>query len=214
MRILLGCLLTVLAVVFGPAASLAQDGSYCPPANSVSAEVIQLESREGCDLVLQLALKTVVSDGGYLRESGYLCRWGQGGTRPEPVDGKIYVPGYCTNLDTYEDAWYLGRRLNDPSSQRVYVGSAHKPKGKWCPTNRTCLTKIKWTTYSSTRAVGVGRAKDCAGGGLGCRTYRKLKVVLTEPEALCGRVQFSKLRMFGRTFGPGAPPLCHVYYAP
>ena len=195
-------------------AALAQDPSYCPTVSSSGAEVIRLEDSLGCELISQLALKTVVSDGGYLKQGDYVCRWGQGGTRPELIDGKTYYAGYCNNLSTEEEVWYRGRRLGDSAAQRVYVGSAYKPKRRWCPTNRTCLTNIKWSTYSSTRAVGVGRGRECGGGGTGCRTYRKLKVVLTAPASMCDRIQFSKLRMFGRTFTAGDAPLCDVYYAP
>lgn len=206
----------MVAVGFAMSAASAgaQEASYCPPASSSSAEVIRLEDSLGCDLVSKLALETVVSDGGYLKQGDFVCRWGQGGTRPEPIDGKTYYAGYCNNLESEEEVWYRGRRLNGQIAQRVYVGSAYKPTRRWCPTNRTCLTNIKWSTYTSAKAVGVGRGRECGGGGTGCRTYRKLRVVLTQPASMCDRVQFSRLRMFGRTFTAGEPPLCSVYFAP
>ena len=197
-----------------PAVASAQEDSYCPTATSARAEVIQLLDWLDCEVIPDMALRTVVSEYGRLQEGGVTCRWGQGGTSPVQVNGKTYIPGYCNDPELETQVTYLGRRLGDAASQRVYVGSAYKPKRRWCPTNRTCLTNIKWTTYTSSRAVGVGRARDCAGGGTGCRTYRKLKVVLSEPDSMCERIQFSKLRMFGRTFTAGDPPLCNVYYAP
>jgi hypothetical protein len=213
---LVGVIGTAVLLAAFPAVAAGQEDSdsYCPPATSSVAEVIRLQDGLGCELIPELALRTVGPEDGYLRDGDITCRWGQGGTRPLQVGGKTYIPGYCSDPELETQVTYLGRRLKDSVSQRVYVGSAYKPKRKWCPTNRTCLTKIKWTTYTSTRAVGVGRGRECAGGGLGCRTYRKLRVVLTKPESMCDRIQFSELRMFGRTFTAGEAPLCNVYYAP
>ncbi len=192
-------------------ATVAQNPAYCPSASSDKAEVIRLPDTNGCDLMTKLALKSVAK--GFVRESGFACKWGGAAAPPELIDGKTYYPGSCSPLDNPDDLiWFGGRSLAPP---RVYVGSSYKPTLRWCPTNRTCLTKIKWTTYTSTKAVGVGRGSDCGGGGIGgCRSYPKLTVVLTSPASMCGRTQFSKLRMFGRTFTPGVPPICSVYYAP
>jgi hypothetical protein len=95
---------------------------------------------------------------------------------------------------------------------RVLVGGRYRPTRNWCPTNRTCFARITWTTYNSTRAVGHGQAKDCAGGGGPCQTSEQT-VTLDQPRVLCGHREFSRLRMFGRVFHAGAAPvLCSIYY--
>jgi len=93
----------------------------------------------------------------------------------------------------------------------VRAGGVVHPTRDWCPTNRTCFSRIAWIIYTSRRAVGHGRAKDCAGGGGPCRTSKQT-VILDRPRHLCGRLEFSRLRMFGRVFHAGAAPLCAIYY--
>ena len=77
---------------------------------------------------------------------------------------------------------------------------SYKPTRNWCPTNRTCFSAIRWSTYTSTRAVGRGRAKDCAGGGGVCRVHRSAQATVSRPRFVCGARRFTRLRLFGRSF--------------
>ncbi len=92
----------------------------------------------------------------------------------------------------------------------VRARDRYRPR-TWCPTNRTCFTHMTWTLYTPTRAVGHGRARDCAGGGGPCITSEQT-VTLDHPRRLCGHLEFSRLRLFRRTFHAGASPVCDIYY--
>jgi hypothetical protein len=85
-------------------------------------------------------------------------------------------------------------------SAHVLAPRSYKPTHHWCPTNRTCFSRVTWTTYTGTRAVGHGPARECAGGGGHCRSYNRLTVVLNAPRRVCGALRFTQLRLFGRTF--------------
>jgi hypothetical protein len=95
------------------------------------------------------------------------------------------------------------------AQSRTLAPRAYKPTRSWCPTNRTCFSTIGWSTYTSTRAVGRGRAKECAGGGGFCRVHRSLKVTLDRPRFVCGARRFTRLRMVGRLFALDS--LCQAY---
>jgi len=94
----------------------------------------------------------------------------------------------------------------------VRAGGVVHPTRNWCPTNRTCFARIGWSVYMAERAVGHGRAKDCAGGGGPCRISEQT-VILDRPRRLCGHLEFSRLRMFGHVFHAREAPLCAVYYS-
>jgi hypothetical protein len=86
---------------------------------------------------------------------------------------------------------------------------SYKPTRNWCATNRTCFSSIRWSTYTSTRAVGRGRAKECAGGGGFCRAHRSVQATLSRPRFVCDARRFTRLRLFGRSFALDAS--CQVY---
>jgi hypothetical protein len=87
-----------------------------------------------------------------------------------------------------------------PAATHTLAPRSYKPTRNWCPTNRTCFQTIRWSTYSASRAIGRGRAKECAGGGGPCRVHASVKAALFEPRFVCGALRFTRLRMFGRTF--------------
>lgn len=187
-----------------------------------------MDDNNGCGAIVDAALQTIDEDG-YLSTEEYYCRWGQGGTYWEEIDGKQYTQGVCFDKNSEQDSWFRGRKIEasdggegeeNPQTQppgppsNVYAGDRYKPRGKWCPTQRLCFSNIKWKSYTNSKAVGFGKAKDCPGGALGkCRTYKKLKVSLSKPEWMCGQYHFSRLKMLGKTYKPGAEPLCQVYYS-
>jgi hypothetical protein len=86
---------------------------------------------------------------------------------------------------------------------------SYKPSRNWCPTNRTCFTSIQWSTYSTSRAVGRGRAKECAGGGGACRVHPSVRATLTRPRTVCGARRFTRLRIFGNEFA--LDEFCQTY---
>jgi hypothetical protein len=96
-----------------------------------------------------------------------------------------------------------------PTQGRPLAPRSYKPTRNWCPTNRTCFSAIHWSTYASTRAVGSGRAKECAGGGGFCRVHRSVKATLDQPRFVCGAHRFTRLRLFGRLFALDSQ--CHAY---
>ena len=71
--------------------------------------VIRLQRTLGCAIGLRLAARTVRA-GGYLKAGGYYCRWGQGGTRPIRVNGRIYYGGFCYRSSDGREAQFLARR--------------------------------------------------------------------------------------------------------
>ena len=86
-------------------------GRYCAPIRDSRAEVIRLSAHLGCGAVRRLALKTTESSLGYYRSSHWYCRWGQGGTRPIHVNGRVYYGGFCDSVPAFREASFLGRRL-------------------------------------------------------------------------------------------------------
>lgn len=89
------------------------------------------------------------------------------------------------------------------SGTHVLAPRSYKPTRNWCPTNRTCFSHVAWTRYNGSEAFGVGSAQSCAGGGGHCSLHVGLGVTLTAPRWVCGALRFTRLRMFGRTFGLG-----------
>jgi hypothetical protein len=112
--------MTRLAVVIAVVAALALPfpatpsarGRYCPPLRDAHAEVIHVSARLGCGAVRRLALKTTESSLGYYKSRHWYCRWGQGGTRPIRVNGRVYYSGFCDSVPTFREATFLGRRLS------------------------------------------------------------------------------------------------------
>jgi hypothetical protein len=98
-----------------------------------------------------------------------------------------------------------------PKVEGVLAPTQYKPTDQWCPTNRTCLSHVVWATYTDTRAVGVGPGKECGGGGTGCRAYEDINVTLTDPRMACGKLRFTRLRMFENEFALDS--LCMTYQA-
>jgi hypothetical protein len=87
-----------------------------------------------------------------------------------------------------------------PKTDLPLAPTQYKPAGPWCPTNRTCLSYVKWTTYTDTQAEGLGPGKECGGGATGCRAYEDINVTLTNPRVACGKLRFTRLRMFENEF--------------
>jgi hypothetical protein len=87
-------------------------GSYCAKIRDSHAEVIRLSQALGCGAVRKLALKTTESSLGYYRSRHWYCRWGQGGTRPIRVRGRVYYGGFCDSVPGFREATFLGRRLS------------------------------------------------------------------------------------------------------
>ena len=75
---------------------------------------------------------------------------------------------------------------------------AVKP-ASFCPSNRTCMTRVRWSIWNQRRAVGRGKAKTCAPGGTNC-TRATVTVRLKRPRARCQRA-YTRVRF---RF-PGAP---------
>jgi hypothetical protein len=88
-------------------------GGYCAPIRDPRAEVIHLSAHLGCGAVRKLALKTTESSLGYYKSRHWYCRWGQGGTRPIHVHGRIYYGGFCDSVPAFAEATFLGRRLRN-----------------------------------------------------------------------------------------------------
>jgi hypothetical protein len=89
------------------------------------------------------------------------------------------------------------------SGTHVLAPRSYKPTRNWCPTNRTCFSHLTWARYTASEALGVGSAESCAGGGGHCSVHYGLSVTLTAPRWVCGAMRFTRMRMFGRTFGLG-----------
>jgi hypothetical protein len=113
----------------------------------------------------------------------------------------VTVPASTTNTATATTA--------QPAIEKPLAPTQYKPAGPWCPTNRTCLSYVKWTSYTDTRAVGLGPGKECGGGGTGCRAYEDINVTLTQPQMACGKLRFTRLLMFGNEFALDS--LCTTY---
>lgn len=195
-----GCLLA-----FGPTAH----ASARSCANVRGAEVISA-SNMSCTAARKLArvwVQNVRRDGTYNRVLfGFDCR-----NRPSSAEGDTIVCRRGARRATwYVNAFWAANA--GTAADRVLAGDKYRPSGRWCPTNRTCFTSIRWSAYNSKRAVGSGPAESCAGGGFGCKTYSNLRVALTRPRVLCGDLRFSRMRLFGRTFRAGAPPVCNYFY--
>jgi hypothetical protein len=108
----LAVVLAVVAVLVLPLpATPSARGRYCPPLRDEHAEVIHLSARLGCGAVRRLALKTTESSLGYYKSRHWYCRWGQGGTRPIRVNGRVYYGGFCDSVPEFREASFLGRRL-------------------------------------------------------------------------------------------------------
>jgi hypothetical protein len=75
----------------------------------------------------------------------------------------------------------------------------YKPKS-FCPDNRTCLTRLRWKTWSSSRAKATGHGKSCAPGGAVC-TRGSISIVYLRPRRTCGHRTFTRfsLRFQGYT---------------
>ena len=71
----------------------------------------------------------------------------------------------------------------------IIVGSyGHNPLAvkptRVCPTNRTCITGVHWSKWGS-RAIGRGKAKTCAPGGVACTTAT-ITVTYSKVLLVCG----------------------------
>jgi hypothetical protein len=108
-------LAALIAIVVAPALALPAAPSahtaYCVPTRNSHAEVIHMSVDLGCGVARQLALKTAGTSTGYYKSRGWYCRWGQGGTRPVRVNGRIYYGGFCYSARSRREATFLGRRL-------------------------------------------------------------------------------------------------------
>lgn len=108
---------------------------------------------------------------------------------------------------TYYEGW--------PNEAHTLAPETYKPTQNWCPTNRTCFSRMIWTMYTATRAVGYGVVKTCPGGVVGpCHSYGHVAVELTGARRRCGATRFTRLRMFGAMFRLSPDfnhSSCHVY---
>jgi len=85
------------------------------------------------------------------------------------------------------------------TSSKVLAGTRYKPTGRWCPTNRTCLSRIHWISYGGNVARANVAYTDTAGGGTGSHSGQA-RIQLSAPKRACGRIRFSRLSIrFGRS---------------
>ncbi len=106
---LLACVSVAIVAWDGPAPATAASAT-CPAATKDGVRVIRLQRSLGCKTGLRLAV-AAVKDGGYYKDSRVYCRWGQGGTRPIRVNGRIYYAGFCYRVSDMREADFLARRI-------------------------------------------------------------------------------------------------------
>jgi len=85
-----------------------QAGRYCSPIRK-DVVVIRIKRTLGCSSTVRRAIARTVRRGDY-RTRYFYGRWGQGGTRPIRVEGKIYYGGFVGRLPSYRETSFLGRR--------------------------------------------------------------------------------------------------------
>lgn len=90
-----------------PAPANARD---CPPARVAGVSIIRLERALGCGGV-RLAIARTVRDEGFYQDRRFHCRWGQGGTEPQRVNGRTFLGGYCVRRRDGKSTSFLARRV-------------------------------------------------------------------------------------------------------
>lgn len=71
--------------------------------------VMRLKTVLKCSAALPPAVR-VVNNGGYYQSKRWYCRWGQGGTRPIRVNGKVYWAGSCMVVSTGREFSFIAHR--------------------------------------------------------------------------------------------------------
>lgn len=84
----------------------------CSPSEQDGVRIVRAGSALGCGKIGDLASRTVSEDG-FLDVAGFYCRWGQGGSTEQIVDGEPYLPGLCTRGVDGVEVDFLARRINE-----------------------------------------------------------------------------------------------------
>jgi hypothetical protein len=109
--IVLAALTLAAPAVAGPAPGARSAMRFCPDVTRHGVEVIKMQRALGCRQGPRLAARTVNDRNGVLDTERYYCRWGQGGTDPVTIQGHTYNYGFCFEVDSERQAYFLARRL-------------------------------------------------------------------------------------------------------
>jgi hypothetical protein len=94
--------------------------------------------------------------------------------------------------------------------RRVLAGRSYKPTRNWMATTDNVFTSLRWPIYSGRRAVGIGWLRSCTGPGGGCTVRQRVRVRLSAPRRICGKLRFSRLHLDGETYA--LSPICGLLY--
>lgn len=87
----------------------ASESGTCETTTIDGVRVARAEGFDDCETAADLASQTVLADG-FLQTDEVLCRWGQGGTEEQIVDGEPLIPGFCTRPGDDTEATFLAQR--------------------------------------------------------------------------------------------------------